>query len=231
MASNFAFLHEKFPELEELGMLAERYMRSDPQSCLMKAGLLCEGMIRVMFALDDITLPERCDAVERIDILQRREALPADVAAAFHLMHKVRNKAAHEGLKISEAKTLAFLQITHSLCGWFFQTYVMNLGGNRILSLLRMSKWPGRLHPKQKEKPDRKTPLRIRPFPVPRRHLPCRKTSAASALQWPPTSVMCLKPKPGISLTNNSEKWAGRPIPKPCAIPSAHGRKPDGTWP
>ena len=67
MASNFAFLHEKFPELAELGMLAERYLRSDPQSCLMKTGLLCEGMIRVMFALDDITLPERCDAVERID--------------------------------------------------------------------------------------------------------------------------------------------------------------------
>ena len=94
MASNFAFLHEKFPELAELGILAERYLRSDPQSCLMKAGLLCEGMIRVMFALDDITLPAPCDAVERIDILQRREVLPADVAAAFHLMRKVRNKAA-----------------------------------------------------------------------------------------------------------------------------------------
>ena len=123
MASNFAFLREKFPELAELGVLAERYLRSDTQSCLMKAGLLCEGMIRVMFALDDITLPERCDAVERIDILQRREALPADVAAAFHLMRKARNRAAHEGLKLPEANTLSFLQITHGLCGWFFQTY------------------------------------------------------------------------------------------------------------
>ena len=123
MVSNFAFLHEKFPELAELGMLAERYLRSDPQSCLMKAGLLCEGMIRVMFALDDITLPDHCDAVERINILQRREALPPDVAAAFHLMRRVRNKAAHEGMKLPEEKILYFLQITHSLCGWFFQTY------------------------------------------------------------------------------------------------------------
>ena len=72
MASNFAFLCEKFPELAELGMQAEHYLRSDPQSCLMKAGLLCEGMIRVMIAQDDITLPERCDAVERINSLQRR---------------------------------------------------------------------------------------------------------------------------------------------------------------
>lgn len=123
MASNFSFLHEKFPELAELGTLAERYLRSDPQSCIMKAGLLCEGMIRVMFALDDITEPMQCDAVERINILQRREVLPPDVAAAFHLIRKARNKAAHEGLKLPEAKTLALLQIAHSLSVWFFQTY------------------------------------------------------------------------------------------------------------
>lgn len=123
MASNFDFLHEKFPELAELGLLAERYLHSDPQSCLMKAGLLCEGMIRVMIAQDDIPLPERCDAVERINILQRRDMLPPDVSAAFHLLRKARNRAAHEGTKPPEGKTLILLQITHSLCGWFFQTY------------------------------------------------------------------------------------------------------------
>ncbi len=123
MPSNFAFLHEKFPELYELGSLAERYLRSDPQSCLMKAGLLCESMIRVMLTVEGIYLPERCDAVERIDILRRREVLPSDIAAAFHLVRKARNKAAHEDLKTSEIKTLSFLQITHSLCGWFFQAY------------------------------------------------------------------------------------------------------------
>ena len=123
MVSNFAFLQEKFPELAKLGSLAEQYTRSDPQSCLMKAGLLCEGMIRVMFAMDDITLPEHCDAVERINILQRREILPADIASSFHLMRRVRNKAAHEEVVCSETKILYFLQIAHSLCGWFFQTY------------------------------------------------------------------------------------------------------------
>lgn len=123
MASNFAFLRETFPELAELGILAERYVRSDPQSCVMKAGLLCESMIRVMFALDDITLPDHCDAVERIDILQRRGVLSSEVAAAFHLIRKARNKAAHEGLTLPETTTLSLLRITHSLCGWFFQTY------------------------------------------------------------------------------------------------------------
>lgn len=123
MPSNFAFLHEKFPELEELGRLAERYLHSDPQSCLMKAGLLCEGMIRVMLAQDDIPLPERCDAVERINILQRRDVLPPDVTAAFHLLRKARNRAAHEGANLPADRTLILLRIAHNLCGWFFQTY------------------------------------------------------------------------------------------------------------
>ncbi|WP_300710910.1 DUF4145 domain-containing protein, partial [uncultured Desulfovibrio sp.] len=123
MASNFAFLHEKFPELAELGLLAERYLHADPPSCLMKAGLLCEGMIRVMLAQDGIPLPERCDAVERINILQRRDVLPPDVTSAFHLLRKARNRAAHEGTAPPEGKTRILLQITHSLCGWFFQTY------------------------------------------------------------------------------------------------------------
>lgn len=123
MASNFAFLHEKFPELAELGLLAERYLHADPPSCLMKAGLLCEGMIRVMLAQDGIPLPERCDAVERINILQRCDVLPPDVTSAFHLLRKARNRAAHEGTAPPEGKTRILLQITHSLCGWFFQTY------------------------------------------------------------------------------------------------------------
>ena len=123
MASNFAFLRARFPELAELGMLAERYLHSDPQSCLMKTGLLCEGMIRVMCAQDHIPLPERCDAATRIAILQQRDVLPSDVAAAFHLLRKERNRAAHEGGPFSPEKTRVLLQIAHSLCGWFSQTY------------------------------------------------------------------------------------------------------------
>lgn len=123
MASNFAFLHEKFPEFEKLAELAESYCRSDSHSCLVKIGLLCEGMVKVMFAMDDITLPEHTDAAERIDILSRRGLLPKNVAEAFHLVRKVRNKAAHEGLSLPEKQTLYYLQITHSLCGWFYQAY------------------------------------------------------------------------------------------------------------
>ena len=38
MKSNFQFLRAKFPALAELGGLAEKYLYSDANSCLMKLG-------------------------------------------------------------------------------------------------------------------------------------------------------------------------------------------------
>ena len=123
MASNFAFLEESFPELAQVGILAELYWRSDTHSCLLKLGLLCEGMVKVMAVMDRVTLPERCDAAERLHILHRRGCLPQNVADAFHLLRKARNKAAHEGYAPPAEKALALTEITYSLCVWFYQTY------------------------------------------------------------------------------------------------------------
>ena len=125
MSSNFAFLHEKFSELEQLGRMAERYWQSDPHACVLKLGLLCEGMVRIMLAMNDgsITVPADAGAAERLGILQRRGLLKEDVAAAFHVLRKVRNKAAHEGYAPLPEQTLSLLQTAHSLCEWFFLSY------------------------------------------------------------------------------------------------------------
>lgn len=197
----------------------------------MKAGLLCEGMIRVMFALDDITLPALCDAVERIDILQRREVLPADVAAAFHLMRKVRNKAAHEGLKIPETKTLYFLQITHSLCGWFFQTYGDESYRQQNFVAPQDAEISGPSPSESKVEAGQENALADQAVSRAAQASAVPEDTAANAPPLPRANAVCLRLKPGISLTNSSEKWAGRRIPKTCAIPSAHARKSGGIWP
>lgn len=124
MISNFSFLGEKFPEIMQLGAMAERYWRSDAQSCIIKTGMLCEGLTKIMAAMDHVSLPERCDAVERINILQNRGVLPHSVADALHLIRKARNKAVHDGYAPSEEKTRYLLEIACTLCGWFYQTYV-----------------------------------------------------------------------------------------------------------
>ena len=123
MTSNFAFLHEKFPELAELGRLAERYRRSDSNSCLIKLGMLGEAMVCSMFAGDRITLPDGADAATRITILRRRGILSDDLAEAFHSLRRCRNRAVHEGFTCSEKSGRDLLQRAHSVCVWFMQTY------------------------------------------------------------------------------------------------------------
>ena len=40
MVSNYAFLDNQFPVLSEFGKLAEKYLYSDSNSCLMKLGMI-----------------------------------------------------------------------------------------------------------------------------------------------------------------------------------------------
>ena len=42
MQSNFSFLKDRFPVLSNFGELAEKYLYSDPNSCLMKLGMIGE---------------------------------------------------------------------------------------------------------------------------------------------------------------------------------------------
>lgn len=63
MKSNYAFLNVHFPELALLGSLAEDYLYSDGNSCLIKLGLFAETMVNLMMDFDEVTPePENIDA-------------------------------------------------------------------------------------------------------------------------------------------------------------------------
>lgn len=52
MRSNFTFLEKDFPVLANFGQMAEKYCLSDPNSCLMKLGMLGETIVNLMFTYD-----------------------------------------------------------------------------------------------------------------------------------------------------------------------------------
>ncbi len=122
MRSNFTFLEKYFPVLANFGQMAEKYCLSDPNSCLMKLGMLGETIVNLMFTYDRIPLPEENNAVRRIDTLYREGLLTQDLTDILHGLRKVRNKAVHENYA-SESDAKAFLQMAYSLCEWFMQTY------------------------------------------------------------------------------------------------------------
>lgn len=122
MKSNFVFLDDTFPVLGNFGKLAEKYLYSDSNSCLMKLGMIGETIVNLIFTYDRILLPYENTAVNRIDMLLREGMISRDLADIFHTLRKIRNKAVHENYSsVQDAKTL--IQMAHSLCEWFMQTY------------------------------------------------------------------------------------------------------------
>ena len=122
MKSNFDFLDNEFPVLAQFGKKAELYLYSDSNSCLMKLGMIGETVVNLMFTYDRITLPAENTAVNRIAVLFREGLLTQDLVDILHALRKVRNKAVHENYaSVADGKVL--LQMAHSLCEWFMQTY------------------------------------------------------------------------------------------------------------
>ena len=122
MKSNFEFLDKEFPVLSQFGKKAEAYLYSDSNSCLMKLGMIGETVVNLMFTYDRIMLPSENTAVNRIGVLFREGLLAQDLVDILHALRKVRNKAVHENYSsVEEGKVL--LQMAHSLCEWFMQTY------------------------------------------------------------------------------------------------------------
>lgn len=122
MASNFKFLETEFPVLANFGNLAEKYCYTDPNSCLMKLGMIGETIVNLMFTYDKIPVPYDNSAVNRINALFSEGLLTRDLTDILHALRKVRNKAVHENYSES-SDCPVFLQMAYSLSEWFMQTY------------------------------------------------------------------------------------------------------------
>jgi len=122
MKSNFNFLKDSFPVLANFGELAEKYLYSDSNSCLLKLGMIGETIVNLIFTYDRIPLPNNNTAVNRIDTLFREGMISRDLMDILHALRKIRNKAVHENYSsIEDGKAL--IQMAHSLSEWFMQTY------------------------------------------------------------------------------------------------------------
>lgn len=122
MTSNFRFLETEFPVLANFGYLAEQYCYTDPNSCLMKLGMIGETIVNLMFTYDKIPVPYDNSAVNRINVLSSEGLLTKDLIDILHALRKVRNKAVHENYA-EESDCPVFLQMAYSLSEWFMQTY------------------------------------------------------------------------------------------------------------
>lgn len=121
--SNFEFLNKLFPILSKLGMAAETYLYTDTDACLYKLGKLSETTINEMIRLDNIEITaEENSMFEKINVLRRNGLLPSTIDDILYKLRKSRNSAVHTNEEIVADCTL-YLEMAHTLCTWFMQTY------------------------------------------------------------------------------------------------------------
>ena len=123
MKSNFEFLGQYWPALAVIGKTAESYLYTDANGCIYKLGLFGERVVKEIFAVENLPLPENDDTqAGRIRVLKRERLLPPNMDDILYMLRKRRNDAVHAGLdSLDDAKTL--LESTYRLAVWFMEVY------------------------------------------------------------------------------------------------------------
>lgn len=122
MYTNFAFLHNLWPEFEELGTLAETYLYADPNNCMFKSGLLCEKMVIKIFEMEKLYLNPKDNQYDRIKKLSAIDIIPRNIEKYLTVIRKDRNDAAHKGFSSLEHAKIS-LRYTYQCCVWFMEVY------------------------------------------------------------------------------------------------------------
>lgn len=123
--SNFTFLKEKWPILENLGRLAERNIYIDSNTTFIKCGMFGEIIVQYMFSMeeiDDTLISHDNNHNNRIKLLKKEDLIPEDIDNILHMLRIKRNSAAHSGYEDVE-KAKIQLELTFKLAVWFMQTY------------------------------------------------------------------------------------------------------------
>lgn len=123
---NFSFLADIAPDLGLLHCFAhqaEKYLHSDPNSCLIKIRQFGELLAQEIAARNG----ESIDRGESQEILLRRLSmngiLKQNSSDLFHQIRKEGNRANHHGLS-DYNRALRVLKYSHQLACWFYHTYV-----------------------------------------------------------------------------------------------------------
>ncbi len=120
--SNFSHLKAHDAQLVRLGMLAERYFAEDPNTCLLKLRQLTELLAQLMATRVGLYADHDERQIDLLRRLQDQGVVPREVAALFHEVRTVGNRANHQLLG-SHKDALLALRVSWQLSVWFHRTF------------------------------------------------------------------------------------------------------------
>ena len=133
MRSNFEFLKDVEPHvLYRIAYLAETYLYTDPNGCLMKLRQFAEVMVNEIFQIEHIVLPYDNNQANRISVLKREGIIEHQLGSILNQLRQRGNEAAHAGFdSVSSAKTN--LQMAYKLAQWYALSYGEGTGGHTFV--------------------------------------------------------------------------------------------------
>ena len=133
MRSNFEFLKAIEPAiLYRIAYLAETYLYTDPNGCLMKLRQFAEVMVNEVFQIEHIALPHDNNQANRISVLKREGIIEHHLGSILNQLRQRGNEAAHGGFdSVSSAKTN--LQMAYKLAQWYALSYGEGTGGHTFV--------------------------------------------------------------------------------------------------
>lgn len=124
--SNFEFLKNEYPELAELGAIAEELIDIDAASCLTKLRLIAEYIAKDIY----FRYFHEKSYEKQIDLLKELEPyIDSKYMDVFHIIRKKGNSATHANIGSKENAHI-LLKYAWGLCVWH---YVTNCGGDSSL--------------------------------------------------------------------------------------------------
>ena len=124
--SNFEFLKNEYPELAELGTIAEELIDTDAASCLTKLCLIAEYIAKDIY----FRYFQEKSYEKQIDLLKELEPyIDSKYMDVFHIIRKKGNSATHANIGSKENAHI-LLKYAWGLCVWH---YVTNCGGDSSL--------------------------------------------------------------------------------------------------
>ena len=133
MRSNFEFLKDVEPHvLYRIAYLAETYLYTDPNGCLMKLRQFAEVMVNEVFQIEHIVLPHDNNQANRISVLKREGIIEHQLGSILNQLRQRGNEAAHADFdSVSSAKTN--LQMAYKLAQWYALSYGEGTGGHTFV--------------------------------------------------------------------------------------------------
>ncbi len=122
MTSNFEFLSKYWPDMAQIGKMAELYLYEDANACIYKIGILAERVAQEICIFEKIELPEQTTHADRIRALKYADRLPRRIDDMFHTLRKAKNDAVHMSLGCKE-RAGALLHMVFNLCCWLMKVY------------------------------------------------------------------------------------------------------------